>query len=675
MQPEQRVNILLVDDYAKNLLALEAILEDLGQNLVKANSGAEALKHLLEQEFALILLDVQMPEMDGFETAALIREREKTCHTPIIFLTAISKNTLHVFKGYSLGAVDYIFKPIVPEILRSKVTVFIELYNKTEQIKRQAELLREIERQEHEKEKAQTLAALHDSKERFRATFDWVASGIALVDLNGRIIESNPALQKMLDRSTEELHNSRLNDYTYPDDIKLDQQLYQELIAGQRDHYQIEKRFLSRQGELLWGRQTISAVRDANGKPQFAVSMIDNITEHRQAEKALYEKEEQLRQAQKMEAIGRLAGGMAHDFNNLLTAILGFSELTLNKLEQNHPLRPGIREIMEAGERAATLTHQLLAFSRHEASRPRVLDLNALIAGMHNMIGRLIGEDIDMATLPSATLPWVKADVGQLEQIIMNLVVNGRDAMPQGGKLTIETTNVELDDPYTGNNIGVTPGCYVMLAVSDTGCGMEKEIISHIFEPFFTTKEKGKGTGLGLSTVYGIVKQNGGHIKVYSEPGRGATFKIYLPQVNEATEQVEVAKVAPVLSPATETILLVEDEIGVRELMKYVLSEEGYTVLEAYDGCDALHICECHNGKIDLLITDVVMPKMSGQELVERLTEKQPNLRVLYISGYADRAIVRHGLLEEGSNFLEKPFTATSLTRKLREVLDTSEKI
>jgi PAS domain S-box-containing protein len=384
--------------------------------------------------------------------------------------------------------------------------------------------------------------------------------------------------------------------------------------------------------------------------------------------------EEQLRQSQKMEAVGQLAGGVAHDFNNLLTIITGHTQLLLEHLTPGNGLRGYVTEIQKAGDRAASLTRQLLAFSRQQVLQPQVLDLNSIVANIHKLLRRLIGEDIDLVAVPRNDLGRVKADPGQLEQVIMNLAVNARDAMPQGGKLTIETANVDLDETYARGHVGVTPGPYVMLAVSDTGIGMDAATRAHMFEPFFTTKEKGKGTGLGLATIYGIVKQSGGNVWVYSELGRGTTFKIYLPRVEEALKPIERSSARHGVGRGSETVLIVEDEGAVRSLVRGVLEENGYTVLEAGGGEEALVISARHAGRIDLILTDVVMPHMSGRELAERLASLRPEAKVLYMSGYTDDAIVRHGALAVGTAYLQKPFTPSALVCKIREVLDTVKK-
>jgi PAS domain S-box-containing protein len=401
-----------------------------------------------------------------------------------------------------------------------------------------------------------------------------------------------------------------------------------------------------------------------------AVANAQLYAERIEAEKEREALQEQLRQSQKMEAIGQLAGGVAHDFNNILTVIKGYSQLSLTEMKEGDPFRGNVEEIRKASDRAADLTRQLLAFSRRQIMEMRVLDLNRLLQNLDKMLRRLIGEDIGLVTLLAEDLGRVKADPGQIEQMVMNLVVNARDAMLNGGKLTIETANVELDQAYARAHIAVKPGPYVMVSVSDTGVGMAPEVRDRVFEPFFTTKEKGKGTGLGLSTVYGIVKQSGGNIWVYSEPGKGTTFKIYLPCVEEPLEALKEKIMAGELPRGSETILIVEDEKEVLKLAGTILRRQGYHVVEAVSGEEALKVCKERKEPFHLLLTDVVMPQMSGRQLAEQLKQLCRNFRVLYMSGYTDNAITHHGVLDKGMNYLQKPFTVDALARKVREVLD-----
>ena len=417
--------------------------------------------------------------------------------------------------------------------------------------------------------------------------------------------------------------------------------------------------------------EVLATVKEALEKQRL---VIENRRLYQEAQRELDERkrlEDQLLQSKKMEAIGTLAGGVAHDLNNLLTPIIAYSEIVLIELEADSPLRGDVEEIRKAGRRAESLIRQLLTFSRNQVLQLKVLDLNIIVADISKMLQRVIGEEINLETIFEPDLGYVKVDPGQVEQVIMNLVVNARDAMPEGGKLTIETANVYLDEEY-GRRHGVEmqPGPYVMLAVSDTGIGMDEEVLAHIFEPFFTSKERGKGTGLGMATVYGIVKQSSGYIWVYSEPGQGSSVKIYLPRVEEEVELEQKKHVSEELPRGSETILVVEDNDGVRNLAREVLQRYGYNVLEVQNGEEALRNAGRHEGPIHLMLTDVVMPGMSGRELAERVQARRREVKILFMSGYTDDAIVHHGILEAGVNFLEKPFSTKVLLRRVRDVLD-----
>jgi hypothetical protein len=396
---------------------------------------------------------------------------------------------------------------------------------------------------------------------------------------------------------------------------------------------------------------------------RFIVSFIRNISERRRLE-------ERVQQSQKLEAVGRLAGGVAHDFNNMLTAIIGYSDLMAATLPAADPIREGLQEIRKAGDRAASLTQQLLAFSRKQILQPTTLDLNSLIADTHKMLRRLIPEDIELTThLDPAVYP-VLADAAQTQQVLINLVLNSRDAMPQGGQLRIETANAELTKSYARKHSEVKPGAYVLLTVSDTGCGMDKETLARLFEPFFTTKVQGKGTGLGLATVYGIVKQSGGHIEVTSQPGQGTTFRVFLPMAEEAVPTVAIAQALTKTPTGSETVLLAEDEESLRSLARRVLEENGYQVLEARDGMEALQLCRKHQGPVHLLLSDVVMPNLNGPLLAHQVKAIHPDIRVLYMSGYTDSTVVARGVTDGQAVYLAKPFTADTLARVVRDVLD-----
>ncbi|MCL4502999.1 MAG: PAS domain S-box protein [Deltaproteobacteria bacterium] len=401
-----------------------------------------------------------------------------------------------------------------------------------------------------------------------------------------------------------------------------------------------------------------------------AVGIFEDVTARKRAEEALRLSEENLRQSQKLEAIGRLAGGVAHDFNNILMAIIGYCELLHTKFEGRDSRRLEVEEIQKAAERASSLTRQLLAFSRKQIFAPKLIDLNDLVTNLHKMLQRLISEEIKLITKPGGNLGGVMADPGQIEQALINLVVNARDSMPRGGEICIETKNITLDAVYAQKYEDLRPGDYVMISVSDTGSGMDGASLARVFEPFFTTKQLGKGTGLGLSTVHGIVKQSGGHIDVVSEVGRGTTFKIYLPRLSYPTSEHEKAPARPSSKQGTETVLLVEDEDIVRQVARHMLEMNGYTVLEAASGYDALSVSRQAQGPIHLLVTDVVMPGMSGKKAAEILRAQRPGLKVLFMSGHTENAIVHHGVLDPGIAFIQKPFRQKQLTAKVREVLD-----
>ncbi len=448
----------------------------------------------------------------------------------------------------------------------------------------------------------------------------------------------------------------------HPDDRERFLKAATEAFAARRP-FEMEYRLRRHDGQYRWFLDLSRPFHGPDGSSAGYLSSCYDITEHKRLE-------EQLRQAQKMEAIGRLAGGVAHDFNNLLTAISGYASFARDALPAGAEAREDIGQVLMAAERASELTRQLLTFSRRQPTLPSIVNLNEALINLSKMLRRLISEDIELVAVPAADLGAVRVDAGQVEQVLVNLVVNAGDAMPSGGRLTIETANVTLDAEYAQGHVGVAPGDYCMLAVSDTGCGMTDEVKARLFEPFFTTKEPGKGTGLGLATCYGIVRQNDGHIWFYSEPGKGTTFKIYFPRLRQAAAEPRPGDEEALQASGAQTVLLVEDDPAVRSFAARVLRETGYLVLEAATGTEALAVAGGQGGRpIHLLVTDVVMPEMGGEELVRRLQVTYPELRALYISGYTANAVMHNGTLHEGVAFLQKPFTLATLARKVREAL------
>jgi len=510
---------------------------------------------------------------------------------------------------------------------------------------------------------------IKDSEERYRTAIENSNDGVAIVKGDFHLYVNQKLLEMFGYNHPEEIVGKPVSVTVHPDDRDRVMEITLKRQKGKDVPSKYEFKGIRKDGDIIYVE--VSATKTTYRGEAVSLAYLRDITEHKRVEQEMMNLQDQLRQSQKIEAIGRLAGGISHDFNNLLTVIKGYSQLSLLEFKEGDPLRGNLEEINNAADRAADLTHQLLAFSRRQILEFKVIDLNTALRNLEKMLRRVIGENIELVIHLPEDLGGVKTDPGQIEQVIMNLAVNARDAMPEGGKLVIETANVELDEEYVRNHVAVKTGGYVMLAVSDTGVGMTPEVRDRVFEPFFTTKEEGKGTGLGLATVYGIVKQSGGNIWVYSELGKGTTFKIYFPRVDEPLDEIsEKVTVGKELLRGSETILVVEDEEEVRRLTVRIFKELGYEVLEAGQGIDTFPVADEHKGPIHLLLTDVVMPKMSGRELAERLKPLYPKMKVLYMSGYTDNAITHHGVLEKGINYIPKPFTVDGLARKVREVLD-----
>ncbi len=655
-----RGGILIVDDAPANLTLLTRMLRQQGYAVHAASEGGLALRFLRETVPDLILLDVVMPGLDGYQLCAQIKADPRTSGTPVIFISS-ADDVIDKVRAFASGGVDYIVKPFHPEEVLARIETHLALRALRLDLEarvreRTVELLELNERLQREMaEHARTAQEMTDLYNR-------APCGYHSLDHQARFVRINDTELHWLGYTRQEVVGKlKIVDIITPECHERLRGYFATVKAG-GEVRNVEVDLLRKDGTIMPVLVNAIAVTDSAGRFLMSNATLIDIAARRSLE-------QQLRHAQKLEAVGRLAGGIAHDFNNILTVIIGYSGLALDNLSPGDPLYEPIHDIRKAGERASALTTQLLAFSRRQILRPRVFDLNAVVADMDKMLRRLIGEDVELHAVLDPELGRVRADLGQIEQVIMNLAVNARDAMPAGGKLTIRTRNFELGATPASRPPSLAPGCYVVLAVSDTGQGIDEEVQAHIFEPFFTTKQVGTGTGLGLSTVYGIVEQSGGHIAVSTRKAGGTTFEIYLPRVDEALSAVEPV---PALAAAhgQETILLVEDEAMVRTLSRQILETAGYTVLEASSAGEALSHCDSHAGAIDLLITDVVMPQMGGPELATRISDRRPSVPVLYVSGYTEDAIVHRGALECGTSFLQKPFRPDDLRRKVRQVLE-----
>jgi len=594
----------------------------------------------------LILSDSSLPGFDGLSAVEIVHARWPAI--PLILVSGTMGEELAI-NSLKSGATDYVLKDrlsrLVPAVRRAMQEVNEHAGNR------------------------RTEEALHETAERLRIIFSESAMGIALVGTDGRPVLTNAALQKMLGYTGEELSRMTFQEITHPEDRAGQAELFEQLMHGARKSYQTEKRYIRKDGQVVWARLSASLAHGAAGHGDCAVGMVEDITERRQLEAQFIE-------AQKMEVVGRLASGVAHDFNNILFVIMGYNDLITAELGLDSPLQKSTEVVRLAAERAAGLTRQLLVFSRKQTVRPVVLNLSDVLMDMEKMLRRLIDENIEMTIVAGKDTGRVKADSGYLGQVMMNLVVNARDAMPNGGKLAISINNVTIDENCGHTHTGTMRGDFVMLSVSDTGTGMTDEVKAHLFEAFFTTKILGQGTGLGLATCQTIVQQSGGHIGVESELGKGTTFKIYFPRVEQPLDAApRLVQIGP--SPrGTETLLVVEDEPSVRDLACGVLQAAGYNVMLASNGQDGLRIVREHTGPpIRLVVTDVIMPLMGGKAMAEWLKITHPHLKILFTSGYTDDAIAHHGVLEAGVEFLPKPYTPATLIRKVRELLDQQSEL
>jgi PAS domain S-box-containing protein len=677
--------VLIVDDHPENLYLLRMLLLGNDCTVDEAADGIEALAKARQNPPDLVISDLLMPQMDGYTLLRQWRSDAGLQDIPFVVYTATYTEPQDERLALNLGADAFIIKPAEPELFMRSIRellarekrgalpageissddsdltasyneVLVRKLNEKAQKLQQAnrELLEEIA----ERKRSQGALSL-----RNRA-IQSVSQGITISDPNeadNPIVYASAGFERMTGYREDEVlgKNCRFlqGKETDKDTVR---QIRDAIVAGEACAVEILN--YRKDGTPFWNALSVNPVHNESGTLEYFVGVHDDITHRMQLEN-------QLRHSQKMEAVGRLAGGVAHDFNNLLTVISGYSDLILAAPKDEESVAESARLINEAGSRAAALTQQLLGFSRQSMLRPEMLDINEAVTEAGKLLRRLLGSDIEFRTVLHPELHQVKVDPGQLDQVLMNLAINARDAMPGGGKLTIETSNVLLSDDYVATHLDCKSGPHVMLAVSDTGCGMDREVVARVFEPFFTTKEKGKGTGLGMATVFGIVQQSGGCIHVYSEPGHGTMFKIYLPAV--AGPILSAGDTATRLGiRGAETVLLVEDDERIRELALSTLERFGYTMLAAANGNEALRIAADHRGTLDLLLTDVVIPTVSGPELAKRIQVLFPEVRVLFMSGYTDDAVMRLGLLQGTVSFIQKPFGQVDLARKVREVLD-----
>jgi PAS domain S-box-containing protein len=635
--PTRPIKVLLVEDNpgdARLIFELLREVQAVAFELEHMDRLEPALDRLNHAAADVLLLDLGLPDSQGLDT--FWRAQRELPLEPIVVISGLDDEqvALAAVRG---GAQDYLVKGRIEGQLLARVIHYA------------------IERKRTEARLSAIVRAALDAH--------------VMMDARGLITGWNPQAEAVFGWAAAEVMGRPLADVVVPPALReahwTGLRHFVATGAGPILNQQLELTAVRKDGREFPVELAVAPIR-VGDEWSFSAFLRD-ITERKHLQ-------QQLIQSQKMEAVGRLAGGVAHDFNNLLTAIFGYAELLAEELPADSPALKDVEEIRKASQRAAGLTRQLLAFSRQQVLQPIVLNPNDLVEDVEKMLRRLIGEDVQLRTTLAKDVGNVRADPGQLEQVIMNLVVNARDAMPTGGKVTIETQNAELSEAYAEGHLPVVPGAYVMLAVSDTGIGMDAQTRGRIFEPFFTTKDKGKGTGLGLSTVYGIVKQSGGYIWAYSEPGRGTTFKVYLPHVDAPIEAVAPPPQPGGTLAGTETVLLAEDDELLRPLARGLLHKLGYTVLDAGSAEEALALARAHADPIHLLVADVVMPGESGRQLARRLAELRPDMRVLYTSGYTDDAIVHHGMLEPGLNYLQKPFTPAALARKVREVLDAPPK-
>jgi PAS domain S-box-containing protein len=633
--PAEPLHVLVVDDDPALLRTMTDVLHLRGFTPATAQNGRRAIEVAAAMAPAVALIDLGLPDMDGLDLVT--RLQSGNALTEVVVLTG-NASVSSAVRALREQIFDYLLKPVAPDQLVSTLDRAGERWRR-----RSAE------------------AALATTERRFRSLIENAADLITIVGEQGVVDYASPAYRSALGRAPESLLGTSVYDLVHADDAAVLRAAIAACSTAGHQGAPVTVRLRNDQGAWRTFTGTVRGLLDDPAIRGVVFNARDVTEQH-----AL---ETQLRQAQKMEAVGQLAGGIAHDFNNLLTVITSYSGMLLGELPADEPIRADIAEIEFAAERAAALTRQLLTFSRRQRLQPEHLDLNQVVRDIDRLLRRLIREDIELVTALAPDLEAVHADLGQIEQVLVNLVVNARDAQPRGGRIVIATANVELDEHFAAWHRGLAPGPYVMVTVSDEGCGMDEETRARMYEPFFTTKGGGRGTGLGLATVYGIVQQAGGHIRCYSEPGLGTTFRIYLPRSASAPASPAELPVRAAGSPGTETILLVEDEDHVRAVASRILRRNGYTVLEARTGPEALQLWRERSPTVDLVVTDMVMPEMGGRELARHVRRERPDVPLLFMSGYTEDGAFQRGVLQPGESYLEKPFGEEGLTRMVRRAL------
>lgn len=677
MSVTEKIKMLGIDDSPESLENLSDAVAYLfpEASFFSAPDGHKGIEVALARDPDIILLDLDMPGMDGFETCRRLKEDPRLQNIPVVLLTAVQPDKALCEKAFGAGAEAFIAKPLELWELAVQIRAMVKIKrDNISQMAARSRLKEMVERRT--RELAQELAArekalekLTESETLFKTVFTEAPLGISLVDLKtGRFIQVNPALAAITGRSVKELSGCGWREITHPDDITAQLENLARIGSGEERVFRMEKRYIRPDGSAVPVKLTAAPLPAFdNSNPRY-MGMVEDISAAKDAEQEKAQLEEQLRQSQKMETAGKLAGGIAHDFNNIISVILACSDFLLKGLEGGRPRREDAEEIKKAGLRAAELTRQLLAFSRKQVLQPEVLDANQCVLGIKKMLFRLLGENIKLAVITGKKPAFIKADPGHLEQVLVNLSVNARDAMPKGGKLTLEVSRVRMDEAYVQRHGIILPGDYVLLSVSDTGTGMSADTQAHIFEPFFTTKPRDKGTGLGLSTVHGIIKQSGGSLAVYSEEGYGTVFKLYFPAAAPEPPAAEEPRPARKDRVAGGVVLLVDDDIQMRTVARRALAADGLEVVEAGSAEEALAVCRRRSSPVSLLLTDMVLPKLNGFELARKLRALHPGLCVLFMSGYTEHAGLE-GEMPPSGDFIQKPFTLDALTQKVRGAL------